>query len=88
MSLLLLSGCFVRLGDERFAEAVSIALFGGMVVHHVIEDSRNPRPMPGFSAFSDRMTAPPPAPMAPDRKVSEQDCSKPIDFTLGNIKCK
>ena len=26
--------------------------------------------------------------MAPDRKVSEQDCSKPIDFTLGNIRCK
>lgn len=26
--------------------------------------------------------------MAPDRKVSEQDCSKPVDFTLGNIRCK
>jgi hypothetical protein len=26
--------------------------------------------------------------MAPNRKVSEQDCSKPIDYTLGNIRCK
>jgi hypothetical protein len=26
--------------------------------------------------------------MAPDRKVSEQDCSKPIDITLGNLRCK
>jgi len=26
--------------------------------------------------------------MAPDRKVSEQDCSKPLDHTLGNIRCK
>jgi len=26
--------------------------------------------------------------MAPDRKVSEQDCSKPLDYTLGNIRCK
>jgi hypothetical protein len=26
--------------------------------------------------------------MAPDRKVSEQDCTKPIDYTLGNIRCK
>ena len=29
-----------------------------------------------------------PPDMAPDRKVSEQDCSKPIDYTLGNIRCK
>jgi hypothetical protein len=26
--------------------------------------------------------------MAADRKVSEQDCTKPIDYTLGNIRCK
>jgi hypothetical protein len=26
--------------------------------------------------------------MAPDRKISEQDCSKPLDYTLGNIRCK
>lgn len=24
----------------------------------------------------------------PDRKVSEQDCSKPIDYTVGNLRCK
>jgi hypothetical protein len=24
----------------------------------------------------------------PERRVSEQDCSKPIDYTLGNIRCK
>lgn len=30
-----------------------------------------------------------PAPeMAPDRKVSEQDCTKPLDLSLGNIRCK
>lgn len=26
--------------------------------------------------------------MAPDRKVSEQDCSQPLDYSLGNIRCK
>ena len=26
--------------------------------------------------------------MAPNRKVSEQDCSKPLDYSLGNIRCK
>ena len=30
-----------------------------------------------------------PAPeLAPDRTVSEQDCTKPIDHSLGNIRCK
>jgi hypothetical protein len=30
-----------------------------------------------------------PAPMlAPDRVISEQDCSKPVDFTAGNLRCK
>ena len=24
----------------------------------------------------------------PGRKVSEQDCTKPVDYTLGNIRCK
>ena len=28
------------------------------------------------------------APLAPKRKVNEQDCSKPVDLTAGNLKCK
>ena len=27
-------------------------------------------------------------PLDPDRKVNEQDCTKPIDLTRGNLKCK
>ena len=26
--------------------------------------------------------------MAPERRVSEQDCTKPIDWSAGNIRCK
>ncbi|HEX6295255.1 MAG TPA: hypothetical protein VFZ74_01650 [Burkholderiales bacterium] len=26
--------------------------------------------------------------LAPDRKVSEQDCTRPIDPALGNLRCK
>lgn len=26
--------------------------------------------------------------LAPDRRISEQDCTKPIDWSLGNIRCK
>jgi len=27
-------------------------------------------------------------PMDPERAVSEQDCTKPVDLTRGNLKCK
>jgi hypothetical protein len=26
--------------------------------------------------------------LAPDRKVNEQDCTKPVDLSAGNLKCK
>jgi hypothetical protein len=29
-----------------------------------------------------------PPEMAPERRVSEQDCTKPLDLSLGNIRCK
>jgi hypothetical protein len=29
-----------------------------------------------------------PPEMAPERKVAEQDCTQPIDYSLGNIRCK
>ena len=29
-----------------------------------------------------------PPPLDPKREVTEQDCSKPIDLTKGNLKCK
>jgi hypothetical protein len=29
-----------------------------------------------------------PPQMDPNRKISEQDCSKPLDYSLGNIRCK
>ena len=84
----MLSGCFVQIRDERIAEAVGVVLFGGLAVHHISEDIRNPRPMPSLSTLSPGVNAQPPAPMDPGRRVSEQDCSQAIDYTLGNIKCK
>ena len=29
-----------------------------------------------------------PPEMAPDRKVQEVDCTRPVDWSLGNIRCK
>jgi hypothetical protein len=39
----------------------------------------------GTHARTDPRKAPP---LATDRKVHEQDCSKPIDWSAGNVKCK
>jgi hypothetical protein len=39
----------------------------------------------GGRAYLDPRKAPP---LDPRRKVSEQDCSKPVDLTAGNLKCK
>ncbi len=38
-----------------------------------------------YSYESEREVAPE---LAPDRKVSEQDCTRPIDPSLGNLRCK
>jgi hypothetical protein len=38
-----------------------------------------------FTGLGEQRRAPE---MAPDRKISEQDCTRPLDYTLGNIRCK
>jgi hypothetical protein len=39
----------------------------------------------GRALYRDPRRAPP---LDPDRRVSEQDCTKPLDLSAGNIKCK
>jgi hypothetical protein len=39
----------------------------------------------GANRYPDPRKAPP---MDPSRKVNEQDCSKPVDLSAGNLKCK
>jgi hypothetical protein len=33
-------------------------------------------------------SSPKPGPMAPDRRINEQDCTQPVDLTAGNLRCK
>lgn len=43
------------------------------------------------ASIIDYQTAQPSAPRAemdPGRKVYEQDCTKPLDYSVGNIRCK
>jgi hypothetical protein len=51
-----------------------------------IEYARNPQPFPSPSSL---FSPTPPAPeLAANRRISEQDCSKPVDLSLGNLRCK
>lgn len=40
----------------------------------------------GTYGYESARTSPPE--LAPDRRVSEQDCTRPLDLTQGNIRCK
>jgi hypothetical protein len=46
------------------------------------------RPSPSFAGPSGWFWARPVPELDPDRKVSEQDCTKPLDLSQGNIRCK
>ena len=39
----------------------------------------------GGRGYEDPRRAPP---MDPKRRINEQDCTKPIDFSAGNLRCK
>ena len=61
---------------------------GGFHAH--IEGGRSLATVLGLSILAAGIsegTEPPPE-LDPLRKVSEQDCTKPIDYSLGNLRCK
>lgn len=84
--LLLLAGLLAAGCSSR--TPVTDAVIATLIVYQAIEYSKDPRPMPSPSAIYDFGSPPPPAPMAPDRKVVEQDCSKPPVDPTANLKCR
>ena len=71
--------------ESRSLAAIVIA---GMFIAAAAEDLREPRPFPSFSSLADWFRGSPTPELDPDRKISEQDCSRPLDYTQGNIRCK
>ena len=59
---------------------------GLVLIFGTIDYMNNPRPMPSPSSLF--MSSPPAPELAASRRISEQDCSKPVDLTLGNLRCK
>ena len=52
-----------------------------------VDYMREPRPFPSPVELLPVPTRPAPE-FEPDRRVSEQDCSQPIDPSSGNLRCK
>jgi hypothetical protein len=75
--------------ESRSLAALVVA---GMFLAAAVEDAREPRPasssyFPSFSTFSDWFRGAPRAELDPERRVSEQDCSRPVELS-GNLKCR
>ena len=69
----------------HFQTAAAIVLIGSTV------SCAGPGPSAGSQRHESSMTkaaAIRPAPLDPDRKIVEQDCSKPVEFYSGNLRCK
>lgn len=78
------TGASVQLSGNGTLAAVILA---GMLVSGALEDVREPRAYPTLSSFSEWIWGRPPPPLAPDRAVNEQDCTKPVEAG-GNLRCK
>jgi hypothetical protein len=72
----------VQASDGLARAIVVMALIGAAV-----EYNREDRPFPDPRALLPGNSEPVP-PLAPDRTVNEQDCSKPVDWSAGNLRCK
>jgi hypothetical protein len=53
----------------------------------VAEYVNNPQPFPNPTSLIS-MNTPPVPEMATGRLINEQDCSQPVDFSRGNLRCK
>ena len=70
------------------SRALAALVIAGMFLASAADEAQNPRPFPSFSEFSDWFKGTPKAELDPERKISEQDCTRPVDYSLGNIRCK
>jgi len=70
------------------AAAVAGALAFAALMDADYRRSMEMRSSPSFSGPYGAFWARPVPELDPDRKISEQDCSKPLDLSVGNIRCK
>ena len=67
---------------------MGLVAFTFVAILAIVEYRREPRPFPSVSELYDINRPVPPAPLAPERRVMEQDCSKPLEDPGANLKCR
>ena len=80
------SGAVAAPGTASISTGSTAAALGLVLIFGTIDYMNNPQSMPSPSSLF--MTMPPAPELAPGRRISEQDCSKPVDLSLGNLRCK
>jgi hypothetical protein len=79
----------LQVHGQVHSRSLAAVILAGLLIGAALEDSREERPFPSLSAFfSDWMGNRPAPELLPGRHISEQDCSQPLDFSRGNIRCK
>jgi hypothetical protein len=73
------------------AQSDSRALVGAILIMSiaaaVIDYSREPRPFPSSAALIPENLQPAPG-LARERRINEQDCTRPLDLFAGNLRCR
>jgi hypothetical protein len=76
-----------RAGLHVESRSLAALVVAGMFIAAAVEDARDPRPFPSFSTFADWFRGTPKPELDPERRVSEQDCTRPVELA-GNLKCR
>jgi hypothetical protein len=70
------------------SDSLAAVVVTGMFIAATIDYAREPQPFPSFSEFYDWRGGTPAPPLAPERRVHEQDCSQPLEDPSANLKCR
>ena len=85
-------GTSVRSGGASVSihsHSLAALVIAGMFIAAAADYSREQRSSPSFSTFSDWFRgAPPPRELDSTRRISEQDCTRPLNDSLGNLRCR
>ena len=70
------------------SRSLAAVLIAGMFIAAAADEAREPRPFPSFATISDWFRGLPAPELDPSRTISDQDCTRPVDHSRGNIRCK
>ena len=74
-------------GNVNASGTIAAAVLVTTIAVTASQDASNRQSMPSSSMSSAWTSQPVPA-LASEREIAEQDCTQPIDFSAGNLRCR